>query len=156
MVVQLRVLENVFAEVINEVDYESAIVPPTVNATSFKIDNSIYSMLKAEGQFHNSTDNEPHQHLKNFLEFEAWERFKQYILRVTNHGLVEHILLKKFYIGLDPLTQSIGDNVIAGCFIDKTFNQIVIILDRIAKHNHAWHEGDQSGGINMGTHHCPT
>ncbi|MCD7463820.1 hypothetical protein HAX54_051469, partial [Datura stramonium] len=62
-----------------------------------------------------------------------------------------HILLEKFYTGLDALTQSVANNTTGGSFKDKTFNHIAIILDKIAKHNHAWHGGDHSGGINVGT-----
>ncbi|MCD7466774.1 hypothetical protein HAX54_003787, partial [Datura stramonium] len=36
-------------------------------------------------------------------------------------------------------------------FMDKIFNWIAIILNWIAKHNHAWHNGEKSGGINVGT-----
>ncbi|MCD7449343.1 hypothetical protein HAX54_051532, partial [Datura stramonium] len=35
--------------------------------------------------------------------------------------------------------------------MEKTFNRIAVILDKIEKHNHAWHGGDQSRGINVGT-----
>ncbi|MCD9560351.1 hypothetical protein HAX54_018973 [Datura stramonium] len=63
-----RDLDNVFAEVNEEVEYASSIIPPRVNASSSKIDESIYTMLKVEGQFHNSTNDDPHEHLKNFLE----------------------------------------------------------------------------------------
>ncbi|MCD9644934.1 hypothetical protein HAX54_033468, partial [Datura stramonium] len=69
-------------------------------------------------------------------------RFKQYVLRDSTHGFPENILLEKFYTGLDPLTQSVANNVIGGCFIDKTGNRITTILDKIDRNNHAWHAGD--------------
>ncbi|MCD7459493.1 hypothetical protein HAX54_041058, partial [Datura stramonium] len=59
-------VENMFLYVNDEVDYTSAIIPPRVNTTSLKIDGSIYTMLKVEGQFYNSIDNGPHQQLKKF------------------------------------------------------------------------------------------
>ncbi|MCE0481532.1 hypothetical protein HAX54_039342, partial [Datura stramonium] len=43
------------------------------------------------------------------------------------------------------------NNAVGYCFMEKTFNQIAIILDPIAKHNHALHGGDQNRGLNMGT-----
>ncbi|MCD9640679.1 hypothetical protein HAX54_026129, partial [Datura stramonium] len=46
---------------------------------------------------------------------------------------------------------SVADNAARGCFMDKIFNRIAIILDRIANHNHAWHGRDQSGGLNLDT-----
>ncbi|MCE0481700.1 hypothetical protein HAX54_039640, partial [Datura stramonium] len=45
MVVPPGDLENEFAEVNHEVDYASDIVPPRVNATSFKIDE-VYNLHK--------------------------------------------------------------------------------------------------------------
>ncbi|MCD9559087.1 hypothetical protein HAX54_016819, partial [Datura stramonium] len=63
--------------------------------------------------------------------FEAWERFQYYILWTPNHGFLEHILLENFYTILDALTQSVANNIIGGCFMDKTFNRISIILDKI-------------------------
>ncbi|MCD7465355.1 hypothetical protein HAX54_001158 [Datura stramonium] len=51
-------LENMFADVNEDVDYESTIIPPRVNAASFKIDGSICTIVKAEGQFRNSKDDD--------------------------------------------------------------------------------------------------
>ncbi|MCE2056061.1 hypothetical protein HAX54_043979, partial [Datura stramonium] len=61
-------LDNVFVDVNDDIDYASTIIPPRVNSLTFKIDWSIYVMLKAEGQFFKSIDQDLHQHLKNFLE----------------------------------------------------------------------------------------
>ncbi|MCE3216529.1 hypothetical protein HAX54_006784, partial [Datura stramonium] len=130
-------LDNVFTEV-NDTDYSSAIEPPRVNAPTFKIDGRIYTMLKVEGKLYNSTDQDSHQHLKNFLEG-------------ATHGFIENIFLEKFYTGLDPLTLSMVNNTTGGCFMDKIYNRIATICDRIVKHNQAWHAGDQSGGLNVGT-----
>ncbi|MCD7470588.1 hypothetical protein HAX54_010564, partial [Datura stramonium] len=66
-------------------------------------------------------------------------------------GFPKHILLEKFYTGLEALTQSVDNNSIGGCFKENTSNRIVIVLNKIANHNHAWHGGDQSEGINKGT-----
>ncbi|MCD7464816.1 hypothetical protein HAX54_053450 [Datura stramonium] len=80
MAISPEELENVFAKVNNEVDYESIVVPPRVNATSFKIDGSIYMMLKAEIQFHNSIP------LSTFKEF----------LGVTNNVVGGYFIDKTF------------------------------------------------------------
>ncbi|XP_059302271.1 uncharacterized protein LOC132054244 [Lycium ferocissimum] len=60
--------ENVFADLIDREDYSSAIVHPWVRATSVKIDSSLYQLLKLQGYFWNSTDNDPHQHLQNSVD----------------------------------------------------------------------------------------
>ncbi|MCD9643032.1 hypothetical protein HAX54_030136, partial [Datura stramonium] len=41
----------VFAEVNNDIDYVNVIVPPHINATTFKIDSNIYTILKVEGSY---------------------------------------------------------------------------------------------------------
>ncbi|MCD7454895.1 hypothetical protein HAX54_026426 [Datura stramonium] len=120
-------LENVFAEVNEKVNYASAIVPPRVNDSSFKIDGSIYTMLKLEGQFCNSTDDDPYQHLENFFEVGN--------LQKKNNISNDTTRLRVFKYSLD-----------SGCFMDKTFNRISIILHKIEKHNHVWHGGDRGVG----------
>ncbi|XP_059292625.1 uncharacterized protein LOC132046098 [Lycium ferocissimum] len=60
--------ENVFADLIPEEDYASTIVHPRVGATSWKIDSSLYRLLKLEGYLWNSTENDPQRHLQNFVD----------------------------------------------------------------------------------------
>ncbi|XP_019251044.1 PREDICTED: uncharacterized protein LOC109229957 [Nicotiana attenuata] len=81
---------------------------------------------------------------------EAWDRFKLYLVRSPNHGFLDSILLKKFYMGLDAMNQSIDKNAADGSFMDKTFARIRQILDKMAKHNQAWHSEDTTGGIACG------
>nr|XP_009589272.1 uncharacterized protein LOC104086659 [Nicotiana tomentosiformis] len=182
-------------------------------------------MLKAEGFFRNSTDDDPTQHLRNFLGmcamhkqnhvsndalrlrvfkcsltgdarkwiqnlppnsihtwpelvraflanrfpqskksglrdkifffkqllgeylYEVWDRFKLYLARSPNHGFPYNILLEKFYMGLDPLNQSIVKNAADASFMDKIFARVTQILDKMAKHNQAWHSEDTTGEI---------
>ncbi|XP_070019957.1 uncharacterized protein [Nicotiana sylvestris] len=54
-------------------------------------------------------------------------------------------------MGLDAMKQSIAKNATDGSFVDKTFARITQILDKMAKHNHAWHSEDTTGGIAYGT-----
>nr|XP_016507319.1 PREDICTED: uncharacterized protein LOC107825007 [Nicotiana tabacum] len=81
----------------------------------------------------------------------AWDRFKLYLVRSPNHGFPDTILLEKFYMGLDPLNQSIAKNVADGSFMDKTFTRVTQILDKMAEHNQAWHSEDTTGEITYGT-----
>lgn len=62
---------DVFADLHQQIDYANVIVPSRVKDTSFKVDANIYNMLKTEKMLWNSTDDELHQHLKNFLEVYA-------------------------------------------------------------------------------------
>ncbi|XP_059284751.1 uncharacterized protein LOC132038042 [Lycium ferocissimum] len=82
--------------------------------------------------------------------FEAWERYKEYLDRSTNHGFPEHILKDKFYRGLDPMTQAIANNAASGCFMNKSYANITDILDRLTTHSQAWHSSN-SDGLSLGT-----
>ncbi|XP_009588638.2 uncharacterized protein [Nicotiana tomentosiformis] len=54
-------------------------------------------------------------------------------------------------MGLDPMNQSIDKNAADGSFMDKTFARVTQILDKMVKHNQAWHSEDTTGGIAYGT-----
>ncbi|XP_070019801.1 uncharacterized protein [Nicotiana sylvestris] len=88
----------------------------------------------------------PGEHL-----LEAWDRFKLYLVRSPNHGFPDSILLEKFYMGLDPMNQSIAKNAAYGSFMDKSFAKVTQILDKMAKHNQAWNSEDTTGGIAYGS-----
>ncbi|XP_019236398.1 PREDICTED: uncharacterized protein LOC109216680 [Nicotiana attenuata] len=85
---------------------------------------------------------QPGEHLH-----EAWDRFKLYLVRSPNHGFPDTILLEKFYMGLDPMNQSIAKNAADRSFMDKSFARVTKILDKMAKHNQAWYSEDTTGGI---------
>ncbi|XP_019260355.1 PREDICTED: uncharacterized protein LOC109238374 [Nicotiana attenuata] len=89
---------------------------------------------------------QPGEHLH-----EAWDRFKLYLVRSPNHGFPDSILLEKFYMGLDPMNQAIAKNAADGSFMDKSFARVTQILDKMAKHNQAWHSEDTSGGVAYGS-----
>ncbi|XP_070008563.1 uncharacterized protein [Nicotiana sylvestris] len=54
-------------------------------------------------------------------------------------------------MGLDPVNQSIAKNAADGSFMDKSFTRVTQILDKMAKHNQAWHLEDTTGGIAYGS-----
>ncbi|XP_070005944.1 uncharacterized protein [Nicotiana sylvestris] len=59
--------ENPFADIDEYIEDTNAIVPPVVGAATFKVEHGLILMLKAEGFFRNSTDDDPTQQLRNFL-----------------------------------------------------------------------------------------
>ncbi|XP_070015444.1 uncharacterized protein [Nicotiana sylvestris] len=59
--------ENPFADMEEYIEDTNAIVLPSVGTATFKVEHSLILMLKAEGFFRNSTDDDPTQHLRNFL-----------------------------------------------------------------------------------------
>nr|XP_009790180.1 PREDICTED: uncharacterized protein LOC104237689 [Nicotiana sylvestris] len=54
-------------------------------------------------------------------------------------------------MGLDTMNQAIGKNAVDGSFMDKSFARVTQILDKMAKHNQAWHSEDTTGGISYGS-----
>ncbi|XP_070022647.1 uncharacterized protein [Nicotiana sylvestris] len=221
--------ENPFADIDEYIEDTNAIVRPVVGAATFKVEHGLILMLKAEGVFRNSTDDDPTQHLRNFLGMcvmhkqnnisddairlrvfkyslagdarkwlqnippnsihswpelvlvflakwfpqskkselrdkifffkqvpkehlhEAWDQFKLYLVRSPNHGFPDSILLEKFYMVLDPMNHSIAKNAADGYFMGKSFARVTQILDKMAKHNQAWHSEDTTGGIAYGS-----
>ncbi|XP_059311633.1 uncharacterized protein LOC132063190 [Lycium ferocissimum] len=203
-----------------EENYASAIVHPRCGAASVKIDSSLYQLLKLEGYFRNSIENDPQRHLQNFVDvctnhiqnnipqdairlrlfnysltgdarawfkklprnsittwaemaavflkkwyppnkkaeirdkiyefkqqpgeqlYEAWERFKEYLQKISNHSFPENILMEKFYRGLDPVKQSVANNAADGCFMNKSYRRVTNILDRLTTPNQAWHSNN--------------
>uniref|UniRef100_A0A1S4AWE0 Retrotransposon gag domain-containing protein n=1 Tax=Nicotiana tabacum TaxID=4097 RepID=A0A1S4AWE0_TOBAC len=196
--------ENPFADIEEYIEDTNAIVSLAIGAATFKVEHGLILMLKAEGFFRNSTDDDPTQHLRNFLAGDArkwlqnlppnsihswpelvraflskwfpqskksklrdkifffkqiqgeqlhksWDRFKLYLVRSPNHGFPNSMLLEKFYMGLDPMNQAIAKNAADGSFMDKSFARVTQILDKMAKHNQAWHSEDTTGGISYGS-----
>ncbi|XP_070014256.1 uncharacterized protein [Nicotiana sylvestris] len=64
---EAKMEENPFADIEEYIDDTNAIVPPVVSAATFKVEHGLILMLKAEGFFRNSTDDDPTHHLRNFL-----------------------------------------------------------------------------------------
>ncbi|KAK4366552.1 hypothetical protein RND71_014432 [Anisodus tanguticus] len=56
--------ENVFADLLQEVEYPSTIILQKAGV-NFKSHSLLYQLLNLEGYFRNSTDDDPHQHLRN-------------------------------------------------------------------------------------------
>ncbi|XP_019263308.1 PREDICTED: uncharacterized protein LOC109241052 [Nicotiana attenuata] len=54
-------------------------------------------------------------------------------------------------MGLDPMNQPIAKNAADRSFMDKSFARVTQILDKMAKHNQAWHSEDTSGGVAYGS-----
>nr|XP_009801255.1 PREDICTED: uncharacterized protein LOC104247022 [Nicotiana sylvestris] len=181
----------------------NAIVPPVVGAATFKVEHGLILMLKAEGFFRNTSDDDLTQHLRNFLGVCVMHKknnvtadalrlrcFKYLIVGDTRKWLQnlpqnsihswaelvqaflakwfpqskkselrdkifffkqDSILLEKFYMGQDPMNQSIAKNAADRSFMDKAFTRVTQNLDKMAQHNQAWHSEDTTGGIAYGS-----
>ncbi|XP_070054520.1 uncharacterized protein [Nicotiana tomentosiformis] len=84
---------NPFTDIDKCIEDTNAIVPPRVEAATFKVEHGLILMLKEEGCFRNSTDDDPTQHLRNFLGVCAMHKQNNVsddalILRVFKYSLV--------------------------------------------------------------------
>ncbi|XP_019225705.1 PREDICTED: uncharacterized protein LOC109207268 [Nicotiana attenuata] len=151
---------NPFADIDEYIEDTNSIVPPRVDAATFKVEHGLILMLKAEGFFRNSTDDDPTQHLRNFLGVCALHKQNNILrLRVFKYSQagearkwIQNLPPNSIHSwGLDGMNQSIAKNAADGSFMDKTFARITQVLDKMAKHNQAWHSEDTTGGIAYGT-----
>lgn len=51
---------------------------------------------------------------------------------------------------LDTLNHFVSNNVVEGYFMDKSYSRACEIIDRVTRHNQAWHSLDNSGSTSYG------
>ncbi|KAH9800697.1 hypothetical protein KPL71_000768 [Citrus sinensis] len=130
------------------------IIRPEVNAVNFELKPVMFQILQTVGQFNGLPNEDPHLHLKLFLElrneitsfhqledeslYEAWERFKELLRRCPHHGIPCCIQLETFYNGLNPSTRLMVDASANGALLSKSYIEAYEILERIANNNYQW------------------
>ncbi|KAH9725431.1 hypothetical protein KPL70_007875 [Citrus sinensis] len=143
------------------------IIRPEVDAANFELKPVMFQMLETVGQFNGLPNEDPHLHLKLFLEvsdafkiagatqdalrlrlfpyslrdrslYEAWERFKELLRRCPHHGIPCCIQLETFYNGLNPSTRLMVDALANGALLSKSYTEAYEILERIANNNYQW------------------
>ncbi|KAH9763243.1 hypothetical protein KPL70_001093 [Citrus sinensis] len=70
--------------------------------------------------------------------YEAWERFKELLIRCPHHGIPCCIQLETFYNGLNPSTRLMVDASANGAPLSKSYTEAYEILERIANNNYQW------------------
>jgi len=70
--------------------------------------------------------------------YEAWERYKEALRKVPNHGLPEWLEIEFFYKGLTQSTRSMIDAAAGGSLMAKTRNEAYSLLDEIASNSYQW------------------
>ncbi|XP_052198388.1 uncharacterized protein LOC127805673 [Diospyros lotus] len=194
----------------------SSIQRPTVQANNFEIKPSIIQMIQTSVQFGGFPNDDPNQHLSNFLEicdtfrfngvsddavrlrlfpfsfrdktkswlsslpqgsittwtdlaqkflakffppaktakmrnditsfmqqdsetlYEAWERYKELLLRCPHHGIPDWLQVQTFYNGLLGHTRTIIDATAGGALMDKSFDDAYTLLEDMAANNYQW------------------
>ena len=64
--------------------------------------------------------------------FEAWERFKEPMIKCPHHGIPKPLLIQTFYNGLTPDAQMSLDSIANGSFMEKNAEEAITLLDRIS------------------------
>ncbi|XP_062115708.1 uncharacterized protein LOC133829893 [Humulus lupulus] len=82
--------------------------------------------------------------INNFCQFEgeslydAWERFKELLLKCPHHGIMKWMLVHTFYNGLRGNTRTIIDAATGGAFMSKRANEACELLEEMAMNNYNW------------------
>ena len=92
------------------------------HSKSSKFRDSITSFLQQEGE----------------SVYEAWERYKEALRKVPNHGLPEWLEIDFFYKGLVQSTRNMIDAAAGGSLMAKTRDEAYALLDEIASNSYQW------------------
>ncbi|KAL5578113.1 hypothetical protein UlMin_019812 [Ulmus minor] len=157
---------NAFAQ-LNLDGLNSSIVQPEIEALHFELKPVMFQMLQTAGQFSGLATEDPHLHLRLFIEFlmkyfpptknakllndinsfqqlegeslyETWERYKELLRRCPHHGIPFWIQMETFYNGLNAQTRTIVDAASNGALMSKTYNEAYALLERMASNNYQW------------------
>jgi len=84
---------------------------------------------------------------------EAWERFQDYILECSHHGMENRLLMQTFYDGLSNNTCETMDVAAGGAFLSLTIPQATTLVEKMAS-NQGWNEErtqtrKKSGGMHQ-------
>ncbi|KAL5545312.1 hypothetical protein UlMin_009096 [Ulmus minor] len=157
---------NAFAQ-LNLDGLNSSIVQLEIEALHFELKPVMFQMLQTAGQFSGLATEDPHLHLRLFMEFlmkyfpptknaklrnditsfqqlegeslyETWERYKELLRRCPHHGIPFWIQMETFYNGLNAQTRTIVDAASNGALMSKTYNEAYALLERMASNNYQW------------------
>ncbi|GKE61193.1 retrovirus-related pol polyprotein from transposon TNT 1-94 [Tanacetum coccineum] len=86
----------------------------------------------------NNFQQEPDENL-----YQAWERFKELLMKCPQHYLTEMQEVVLFYNGLDVPTQQILDS--RGAIPSKTATDAKVAIQEMAEYSQKWHNGTSRG-----------
>ncbi|KAF7842346.1 uncharacterized protein G2W53_004644 [Senna tora] len=78
-------------------------------------------------------------HFDNENLYEAWERFKDLLIRCPHHGLPKWLQVQTFYNGLSPRVRTFIDAAAGGALMSKPVDDAYTLLETMSSNNHQWH-----------------
>ena len=70
--------------------------------------------------------------------YDAWERYKEALRKVPNHGLPEWLEIEFFYKGLIQSTRNMIDTAAGGSLMEKMRDDAYALLDELASNSYQW------------------
>ena len=70
--------------------------------------------------------------------YEAWERYKELIRKVSHHGLPAWLEIQFFYNRLNPNTKMIIDAAAGGALMGKEWDEAYELLEEMASNSYQW------------------
>ncbi|XP_038889254.1 uncharacterized protein LOC120079150 [Benincasa hispida] len=126
-------------------DFSPGIIYPMPNGTRFEMKSVMLQMLQTADQFGGARGEDPHAHMKCFLETCNSFLIPGITPEAIRLSLFPYSLrddAKKWASSLEPWEITTWENHEAATYsiMDKSYNEAKEILDRIAKHNMEWND----------------
>ncbi|XP_021760331.1 uncharacterized protein LOC110725160 [Chenopodium quinoa] len=75
--------------------------------------------------------------------YEAWERYKECQRECPHHGILTYQIIEIFYAGLCPQGKSCRDAGAGGPIMNKSEEEVVVIIENVVCHYMDWKEGER-------------
>lgn len=73
--------------------------------------------------------------------YQTWDKFKSLLIRCPHHHQDNQVLVHTFIEGLEPNRKILPDSSARGHALEKTYEELFILLNRISKGIPKWNGG---------------